>query len=86
MSRTPPVEMKTREVKRAALSYANAATYVGLAEKTLRNRVADKTFPVRPRRYGRKPLFLVRELDQFLESLPSERERKRSEDSNTGAR
>jgi len=70
MKRTPPVEKEVSGIKPAALSYAGAATYLGLAEKTLRNKVCNGTFPVRPRRYGGKPLFLVDELDKFLKSLP----------------
>ena len=70
MSRTPPVERKVKEIKPAALNYKNASAYVGIAEKTLRNKVCNGSFPVKPRRFGGKPLFLISELNAFLESLP----------------
>ena len=70
MKRTPPIEKSVKAITPAALSYANAAAYLGLAEKTLRNKVCNGSFPVKPRRYGGKPLFLVDELNRFLESLP----------------
>jgi len=70
MKHMPPIEKSVKAITPAALSYAGAATYLGLAEKTLRNKVCNGSFPVKPRRYGGKPLFLVDELDKFLGSLP----------------
>lgn len=72
MKRAIPAVTKTKELRPAALGYADAARYCGLAEKTLRNRVCNRSFPVRPRKFGSKPLFLVSELDEFLKSLPSD--------------
>ena len=72
MRRTPPIEKSVKAITPAALSYAGAATYLGLAEKTLRNKVCNGSFPVKPRRFGGKPLFLISELKAFLESLPTD--------------
>jgi hypothetical protein len=72
MRRTPPIEKSVKAITPAALSYAGAATYLGLAEKTLRNKVCNGSFPVKPRRFGGKPLFLISELNAFLESLPTD--------------
>lgn len=49
-----------------------AAAYIGMAEKTLRNRIsrkADDPFEVRPKRRGRKVLFDRKELDAYADSL-----------------
>ena len=73
MAKQPKI-VKMQEVKPRALSVKDAAEYMGLAPKTLRNRLGPRAkdpFPVRPRYYGGKPLFLVDELDDFLESLPT---------------
>lgn len=73
MAKKPKI-MKIQKVKPRALSVKDAAEYIGLAPKTLRNRLgprAKNPFPVSPRYYGDKPLFLVDELDDYLESLPT---------------
>jgi hypothetical protein len=64
---------KVETIPPRGLSVRDAARYVGIAEKTLRNRLSDKDnpFPVCPRRYGGKPLFLKEELDDFLDNLPT---------------
>jgi hypothetical protein len=73
MAKKPKI-MEIQKVKPRALSVKDAAEYIGLAPKTLRNRLgrrAKNPFPVRPRYYGGKPLFLIEELDNFLENLPT---------------
>ena len=66
-------QVKIETITPRALCIKDAALYLGLAPKTLRNRLSDKEnpFPVRPRYFGGKPLFLKEELDAFLESLPA---------------
>ena len=53
-----------------------AAQYLGLAPKTIRNRLGPKAkepFPVKPRRLGRgKIVFLREDLDKFAVNLPIE--------------
>ena len=70
MAKTPKIA-KVREIRPRLLCIRDAARYLGLAPKTLRNRLSDKDkpFPVRPRYYGGKPLFEVRELDAFIDAL-----------------
>jgi len=49
-----------------------AAAYIGMAEKTLRNRIsrkAEEPFEVKPKRRGRKVLFDKKELDAYADSL-----------------
>ena len=62
--------VKTKTVSPRGLSYLDAAKYIDIAQKTLRNKVSSGDFPVRPRRFGGKPLFLKEDLDDFLDALP----------------
>ena len=70
MAKTPKT-VKVEAIRPRLVSITDAALYLGLAVKTLRNRLSDKEnpFPVRPRYYGGKPLFEVNELDAFVDSL-----------------
>jgi excisionase family DNA binding protein len=59
------------------LSVEQAAHYLGLSPKTLRNRLsrgALDPFPIRPRRIGRRVLFDLRDLEVFVDSLKDEGE------------
>jgi len=54
------------------LSVEDAAVYLGLSPRTIYNGVAPKSknpFPVKPKRYGKKVLFDIRDLDKFCDSL-----------------
>jgi len=70
MAKTPK-KVKIAELRPRLAGIADAARYIGIAPKTLRNRLSDKDnpFPVKPRYYGGKPLFEVSELDAFIDSL-----------------
>jgi hypothetical protein len=49
-----------------------AAAYLCIAPKTLYNRIARNAacpFPVKPKRYGNKPLFDKEDLDKWLDAL-----------------
>jgi hypothetical protein len=49
-----------------------AAKYIGLASKTIRNGLgpkAKKPFPVKPVRYGGKVLFRKEDLDNFIDKM-----------------
>lgn len=55
------------------LSIEQTAGYLGVSPKTIRNRLGPKApnpFPVRPKRIGRRVLFDVRDLDNYVDSLP----------------
>lgn len=57
------------------LSVREAALYLGLSSRTIYNRIAPGSkdpFPIRPKCYGKRRLFDVRELDAFADSLPRE--------------
>lgn len=55
------------------LDIEQAAFYVGLAPKTLRNRIsrkAENPFPVKHKKLGRKVVFDIRDLDRYADNLP----------------
>jgi hypothetical protein len=62
-----------KKLKRRLLPINESAFYLGIAPKTLRNRLgprAENPFPVRPKRIGRKVLFDLEDLDAFVDGLP----------------
>ncbi|UCE50834.1 MAG: helix-turn-helix domain-containing protein [Desulfobacterales bacterium] len=57
------------------LSINDTAKYIGIAPKTLRNRICRKSenpFPVKPKRIGKKVLFDRKDLDKWIDSIPYE--------------
>ena len=57
------------------LSVEQAAGYLGVSPKTIRNRLGPKApdpFPVKAKRIGRRVLFDVRDLDSYIDSLSYE--------------
>jgi len=60
------------QIKQRLLNIVDTARYLGIAPKTLRNRLgprAKNPFPVRPKRIGKRVLFDVKALDAFVDSL-----------------
>ena len=58
--------------RKRLLPVDQAAEYLGIAPKTLRNRLgprAPQPFPVKPKKIGKKVLFDIRDLDAFCDSL-----------------
>ena len=67
-------EKVKKEITPRMLSVDDAARYIGIAAKTIRNRIGPKAtipFPVKPKRIGGRVLFDVKELDGYLDSLPT---------------
>lgn len=61
-----------REIAPRMLSVDDAARYIGIAAKTIRNRIGPKAkivFPVKPKRIGGRVLFDVKELDAYIDCL-----------------
>ncbi len=57
------------ETKRL-LNVRETARYIGLSELTLRNRLGPKAknpFPIKPIRIGRKVLFDIKKLNEWIE-------------------
>ena len=64
--KTRPKVVTVETIRPRGLSMRDAATYLGIAEKTLRNRTgprAKNPLPVKPRYIGRKPVFLKNETE-----------------------
>ncbi len=61
-------------VPKRLLGIEDAARYLGISPRTLYNGVAPKSktpFPVKPKRWGKRVLFDIRDLDRFADSLES---------------
>jgi len=63
---------KVNTGQRRLLPYSDAAFYLGLSVKTLRNKISLGALPFRPRRIASKPLFDIRDLDAFVDALGHE--------------
>ena len=64
--------MEGVEVKRM-YTVTEAANYLGISPQTIYNglsRDSKQPFPIKPKRFGRKPLFDKADLDLFVENLP----------------
>jgi predicted DNA-binding transcriptional regulator AlpA len=64
-----------KEITPRLLSVEQAARFLGIAPKTLRNRIGPRAkhpFPVRPKKIGKRVLFDRKDLDNFVNSLPHE--------------
>jgi predicted DNA-binding transcriptional regulator AlpA len=58
---------------RMLLSIKETARRLGIAEQTIYNgisRRSDRSFPIKPKRWGKKVLFDSRDIEQFIENLP----------------
>jgi excisionase family DNA binding protein len=59
------------EKEKRLLTIREAAAYLGLSVHTLYNGISRNTakpFPIKPIRIGSKPLFDLRDLDEFIEA------------------
>lgn len=68
-------DIKVKEIQPRLLSVDQTAVYLGIASKTIRNRIssdAKKPFPVKPKRIGGRVLFDKKELDHYIDSLTTE--------------
>ena len=54
------------------LSVEETASYLGISDRTIYNRIcrkAKKRFPIKPKRIGKRILFDINEIDQYVDSL-----------------
>lgn len=68
-------EIKFKEITPRLLNVDQTAVYLGIAAKTIRNRIslkAENPFPVKPKRIGGRVLFDRKDLDSFIDSLSVE--------------
>ena len=69
------LDQKIIHVRPRLLNVDETARYLGIAPKTLRNRLgprATNPFPVKPKHIGKKVLFDVKALDAFVDSLETQ--------------
>ena len=62
------------ELKPRLIDIEQTAKYLSLSPKTIRNRIGPKAknpFPVKPKRVGRKVLFDIRDIDRYIDSMPT---------------
>jgi predicted DNA-binding transcriptional regulator AlpA len=72
--RSRQLNQKVMQVRPRLLNVEETAKYLGIAPKTLRNRIgprAEHPFPVKPKRIGKRVLFEMKALDAYIDSLPS---------------
>jgi len=70
-----PKLVKLETVGPRMLCYRDAALYLGIAEKTLRNRTsrrAKNPLPFKPKRVAGKPVFDRLDLDKYCDALSTE--------------
>ena len=57
------------------MSVEDTAEYLGISAKTIRNQLSikdeEKKFPVKPKRFGKRVLFDIRDLDSYVDGLQS---------------
>lgn len=51
------------------LPIPEAAEYLGISPRTVRNELSRKTFPVKPVKHGGKVLFRREDLDRYIDGL-----------------
>ena len=69
-----PIKVKNETApsreKPRLLTIDQTAELLAISPKTIRNRLSDKTFPIRPRRFCRRVHFLESDILSMIESLP----------------
>lgn len=64
-----------KEITPRLLSVEEAARFLGIAPKSLRNRIGPRAkypFPVRPKKIGKRVLFDRIDLNTYVDNLPHE--------------
>jgi predicted DNA-binding transcriptional regulator AlpA len=72
MSIAAEVSREKTSIVPRLMGVADAARYLGISAKTIRNRLgprAKEPFPIRPKRIGRRVVFDRADLDAFADSL-----------------
>ncbi len=61
----------TMAMERRMLGIKELADYLGLAPQTIRNQLSAGTFPIRTKRLGRRLKWDRRDVDLYLDKLPT---------------
>jgi excisionase family DNA binding protein len=66
------LRQELRGASKRLLPIPEAAEYLGISPRTIRNDLSRKIFPVKPVRYGGKLLFRREDLDHYIDGLGAE--------------
>jgi excisionase family DNA binding protein len=69
LSELRALRQEIRSSGKGLLPIPEAAEYLGLSPRTIRNDLSRKVFPVKPVRYRGKVLFRRADLDAFIDGL-----------------
>jgi len=58
-----------KQVEPFFLSIKDAAEFLGLEPKTLRNKISARTWPLKVYRIGTKPVFLLTDLQWYAQAI-----------------
>jgi excisionase family DNA binding protein len=58
-----------KKTEKRGYTVTEAADYLGISPRTIYNEISRRTFPIKPRRWGRKPIFRKEDLDRLLDTL-----------------
>jgi excisionase family DNA binding protein len=58
-----------KKIEKRGFTVAQTADYLGISPRTIYNEISRGTFPIKPRRWGRKPIFRKEDLDRLLDTL-----------------
>jgi excisionase family DNA binding protein len=59
----------TKKIEKRGYTVQETADYLGISVRTVYNEMSRGTFPIKPRRWGRKPIFRKEDLDRLLDTL-----------------
>ena len=66
------VGLSAKKTSKRLLNILETAVYLGLSPRTIYNGIAPKAkvpFPIKPKRWGKRVLFDVRDLDRYVDEL-----------------
>jgi excisionase family DNA binding protein len=65
-------KIENLQMPKRLLSVEETASYLGISDRTIYNQIcrkAKKRFPIKPKRIGKRILFDINEIDQYVDSL-----------------
>ncbi|MBU4232564.1 MAG: helix-turn-helix domain-containing protein [Proteobacteria bacterium] len=72
LSELQALRQEIRSASKRLLPIPEAAEYLGLAPRTVRNDLCRKVFPIKPVKYRRKLLFRRDDLDRYIDGMAGE--------------
>ena len=62
------------KLQKRLLSVEEAAAYLSISPRTIYNETSRGTFPIKPKRWGKRVLFDLKDLDAYVDALPHQGE------------